>query len=33
MNYKVPNLGMDKDILDSMKNLKDAEKRLGKWKI
>ena len=33
MNYKVNNLGMDKDIIDTQKNLKDAEKKLGKWKV
>ena len=33
MNYKVPSFGMDQDIKDSLKNLKDSEKRLGKWKV
>ena len=32
MNYKVPDFGLDHDILDSFKSLKDTEKRLGKWK-
>ena len=32
MNYKVPDLGLDRDILDSLKNLKDTEKKIGPWK-
>ena len=32
INYKVPNFGVDQDIVDSQKNLDDAEKKLGKWK-
>ena len=32
VNYKVPDLGIDVDILDSMKNLKDSEKKFGPWK-
>ena len=33
INYKVPNLGTDQDIIDTQKNLNDAEKKLGKWKV
>jgi hypothetical protein len=29
-NYKVPNFGVDKDIIDSQNNLKATEKKLGK---
>ena len=32
MNYKVPDFGMDRDILDSLSNLKNTEAKLGKWK-
>ena len=32
MNYKVPDFGMDRDILDSLSNLKSTEAKLGKWK-
>ncbi len=32
MNYKVPDFGLDVDILDSLKNLKVTEKKLGPWK-
>lgn len=31
--YKVPNLGMDKDIKDSQKNMDDAETKHGKWTL
>jgi hypothetical protein len=27
INYKVPNFGVDQDIVDSQKNLNDAEKK------
>ena len=30
MNYKVPNFGVDQDILDTQKHLKDALKKAGK---
>jgi hypothetical protein len=33
INYKVPNFGVDQDIVDSQKNLNDAEKKIGKWKV
>ena len=33
INYKVPNFGVDSDILDTQKHLKEAEKKLGKWKV
>ena len=33
MNYKVPHFGMDQDIIDTQNHLKQAEKKLGKWKI
>ena len=32
INYKVPDFGLDRDILDSLKNLKDTEKKIGPWK-
>jgi len=32
MNFKVPDFGLDVDILDSLKNLKDSENKLGPWK-
>ena len=31
--YKIPNFGVDADILDTQKHLKDAEKKLGKWNL
>ena len=30
MNYKVPNFGVDQDILDTQRHLKEALKRSGK---
>ena len=33
MNYKVPDYGQDRDIKDSLKNMDDAEKKLGPWKL
>jgi hypothetical protein len=33
INYKVPHFGMDQDIIDTQNHLKQAEKKLGKWKI
>jgi len=32
-DYKVPNFGVDRDILATKSNLKNAEKRLGAWNI
>ena len=32
VNYKVPDFGIDRDILDSLSNLKNTEAKLGKWK-
>ena len=32
MSYKVPDFGIDRDILDSLSNLKNTEAKLGKWK-
>ena len=32
MNFKVPDFGLDVDILDSLKNLKASENKLGPWK-
>jgi len=31
MDYFVPNLGLDRDILDSQASIKTTEKKLGKW--
>ena len=33
VDYPVPNLGMDHDIKASMKNLDNAEEKLGPWKL
>ena len=30
-DYKVPNFGMDHDIIDTQKHIADEEKKHGKW--
>jgi hypothetical protein len=32
-DYKVPNFGVDRDIIATKSNLKNAEAKLGKWVI
>ena len=33
MNYSVPNLGVDSDIIASTTNMKNAEAKIGTWTV
>jgi len=33
VDYKVPDFGLDKDIVDSLSNLKNTEEKLGTWTL